>query len=53
MIMAYQITKANFDSLLKTRKGNDFKMNPYKYVAKLINDQYGILGGCSKVIIKG
>lgn len=51
--MTYQITKANFDSILKTRKGNDLKMNPYKYVVKIINEQYGILGGCSKVIIKG
>lgn len=51
--MTYQITKANFDSLLKTRKGNDLKMNPYKYVAKLIDEQYGILGGCSRIVIKG
>ena len=51
--MTYQITKANFDSLLKTRKDKDLKMNPYKYVARLINEQYGILGGCSRVVIKG
>ena len=42
-----------FKNILKTRKGNDLKMHPYKYVAKVIDEEYGLMGGCSKVVIKG
>ena len=51
--MTYQLTKAMFNAILKTRKGNDLKLHPYKYVAQVINNEFGILGGCGRVVIKG
>ena len=51
--MTYELSELMFKNILKTRKGNDTKMNPYKYVAQVINEEYGILGGCKAVIIKG
>lgn len=51
--MGYQMTKAMFKSLVKSRKGEELKMNPYKFVCKYINDFFGLKGTVKKIVIKG
>ena len=48
----YQMDKKMFDSIVKSRKGEDKKINPFKYVVDYINESYGIKGNCIKVILK-
>jgi hypothetical protein len=50
--MTYQITKKLYESYLKTRKGKDFKTNPYRYVANVIAAERGILGGIAILSVK-
>ena len=49
----YQMDRAMFNDLISNRKGENKKKNPHKYVIDVINEQFGILGVCTKVIIKG
>ena len=48
----YQMDKKMFDTIVKARKGEDKKKNPFKYVVDYINQSFGIKGNCSKVILK-
>lgn len=48
----YQMTKTLFNNLLKARKGTELKMNPYKYVCNIVNEQFGIKGKITKITIK-
>jgi hypothetical protein len=45
----YTMNKKTFDNLLKTRKDNEKKMNPYKYVMNIINEQYGLRGTVNRL----
>jgi len=45
----YQMTKKMFDSLLKTRSESEKSMNPYAFVMKVINEQFGIKGQVTHV----
>lgn len=38
--------------LLKNRKGEDAKMHPMEYLAKVVNEEYGLLYHCDNVVIK-
>ncbi len=48
----YQMTRTMFNNLVKERKGNELKMNPYKYVCKIVNEQFGIKGTIERITIK-
>ena len=47
----YKMPKAMADALLKERKDGDKKMRPQEYLVKVVNDNFGLLRTCTKVII--
>lgn len=48
----YRMSKKMFDMLLKTRSNTeDKKMNPYAYVMKVINENFGLKGQVKKLHI--
>lgn len=47
----YKMTKASADYLLKERKGEEKNMRPEVYLAKVINEGYGLLRNCVQVKI--
>lgn len=42
----YRMSKEMANNILKTRKGNDQRMNPQKYLCKYVNDVLGLKGNC-------
>ena len=48
----YKMSRAMADFLLGERKGDEKKMQPGKYLAKIINDQFGLNGNCINVIME-
>ena len=48
----YQMEKEMFNAIIRDRKGADKKINPHKYVIDMINNEYGLLGTVSKIILK-
>lgn len=50
--LEYKMSKKMFDNLLTTRvTESDKKMNPYNYVIKVINEQFGLKGKVDHVLI--
>ena len=49
--MEYQMTKKMFDALLKTRKEEEKKLNPYVFVMKIVNEQFGIKGEVTHISV--
>ena len=47
----YKMSKACADNLLKTRKGEEQKWDPQKYLCYYVNRVYGVKGTCVRVII--
>ena len=45
----YQMTKKMFDELLKTRTEEEKKMNPYEFVATVVNHEFGVKGTVSRI----
>lgn len=45
----YNISKEMAEEILKTRKGEDKKLEPQKYLVKFINEQMGLLHEVKKV----
>ena len=39
----YRMSKECADGILKTRKGDDFRMTPQQFLCKYVNEQYGLL----------
>ena len=48
----YSMTKKMFNSILETRSDSDKNNNPYEYVMKVLNEEYGLRGTVSKVIVE-
>ena len=48
----YKMSKQHFDAILATRKSDEKKMNPYVFVMKILNEQYGIRGEVKKLLIE-
>ena len=46
----YKMPKNMAQELLKARKGDDLKMRPQDYLVKVVNENYGLLRHCTKVI---
>ena len=51
--MEYQMTKKMFDALLKTRSETEKKLNPYVFVMKVVNEQFGVKGEVTHISIHG
>ena len=47
--MSYQMTKKMFDELLKTRSEEEKKMNPYTFVARVVNSEFGVKGTVTRI----
>lgn len=47
----YKMPEAMAKEFLKNRKGEDAKMNPQAYLCNIVNEQFGLKGYCTKVII--
>lgn len=47
----YKMSKKTFDAIVKTRGKDDAKMNPYIYVAKVVNETYGLRGTVTHVTV--
>lgn len=37
-------------NLLKMRSDSELKMNPNTFLCKIVNEQYNLLGKCTKVV---
>ena len=46
----YKMPIITAKSLLKSRNYIEEKMHPNDFLCKIVNEQYGILGRCTKVI---
>ena len=47
----YKMPKEMARIILKARKGTDAKMKPNDFLCKYVNEQYGLLGTCTNVIL--
>lgn len=47
----YQMTKTAFQELLKLRKDDETKGNPYAFVMKVINETYGLRGTVKRITL--
>lgn len=47
----YQMTKAAFDNILKTRNDAEKKLNPFAFVMNVLNTQNGLRGTVKKIHI--
>lgn len=48
-VSEYNMTKEMAEDLLKTRKGEDKKMDNQEYLCKVVNEQFGLMYECVKV----
>ena len=46
----YKMPEHAAKELLKMRKGEEIKMTPNEYLCKVVNEQYGLLDRCVRVI---
>jgi hypothetical protein len=47
----YKMSRECAEGILKDRKGPEAKIHPQTYLCQYVNEQYGLLGNCVKVII--
>jgi len=47
----YRMSKKMFDALLKDRSEEEKKNNPYAFILKVINQQFGIKGTVTHISI--
>ena len=50
--IAYKMSRELFNSIIKTRSGEDKKTNPYAYAAKVVNEEFGLKGKVVRVIVE-
>ena len=50
-MIEYKMSKKLFDAILDTRSESERKMNQYEYIVKVINEEYGLRGVVSRVIV--
>lgn len=46
----YKMPTEMAKQMLKARKGNDLKMKPNDFLCKVVNEQFGLMYNCVKVI---
>ena len=46
----YKMPQAMADALLKERRDDEKKMRPQEYLVKVVNEHFGLLYNCSRVI---
>ena len=50
--IVYKMSRTMFNSIIKTRAGEDKKENPYSYAAKVVNQEFGLKGKVIRVIVE-
>lgn len=50
-MISYKIPRKAYNALLKERKGEEKKMNPQEYVMQVINNDYGLFGKVTHLIV--
>ena len=45
----YKMSKEMANVYLKDRKGEERKKHPQKYLCEIINNEFGIMGTCTRV----
>ena len=48
----YKMPKAMAQELLKARKGSEMKMQPNDYLCKIVNENFGLMYNCVRVIVE-
>lgn len=48
--IVFKMTDTMAKELLKTRKGEELKMNPNDFLCKVVNENFGIKSNCVKVV---
>lgn len=48
----YKMSRAMFDHLLSTRKGDEKKLNPHAFVMGFLNERFGLRGEVKRIIIE-
>lgn len=46
----YEMLKSDADGLLKSREGEDRNMNSQDYLCKFVNEEYGLMKFCTRVL---
>ena len=46
----YKMTELMAEELLKTRKGDEFKMTENEFLCKVVNETFGVKCNCVRVI---
>lgn len=46
----YKMSKRMEKDLLLSRKSEELKMHPQKYLCKVVNEEYGLKGTCIEVV---
>ena len=49
----YSMSKKMFDAIVKDRKGEDKKKNPFAYVLEVINHEFGLKNEVTSISING
>jgi hypothetical protein len=47
----YEMPKELAKQILATRKGTDQNMHPQEFLKKVVNEEFGLKGYCSNVIV--
>ena len=45
----YKMSKEMANTYLKDRKGEERKKHPQKYLCEIINNEFGMMGTCTRV----
>lgn len=46
----YEMTKEMAKQILATRKGADQNMHPQEFLKKIVNEEFGLKGNCTRVL---
>lgn len=52
-VATYKMSRVCYDRLLKTRKDNEKKMNPNKFICMYVNRTYGLKQEVTQIIVEG
>lgn len=48
----YEMSKELAKQILATRKGSDQNMNPQEFLCRVVNEEFGLKGNCTRVLTR-
>jgi hypothetical protein len=48
----YKMSRQMANWYLKARKGDELKMRPNDYLCRVVDEQFGLMGKCERVIVE-